>query len=254
MKTAHKTDTGLIRLVNEDRLIVQENLNGFTLAIVADGMGGHQAGDIASQIAIETIQQEMQNVHTGMDGEERERQLVGAVRKANQKVFDLASNQEQYLGMGTTVVAALVTEEMILIAHIGDSRAYLIGNEEVTQLTEDHSLVNELVKSGQIKPEEANSHPRKNVLIRALGTEENVEIDIVQSPWNKGDTLMLCSDGLSNMMDQAALKSVLHTDNSLEWKADRLIEQALKAGGDDNVTVVLLANEQPDQAQGGMSL
>ncbi|HEX7058181.1 MAG TPA: Stp1/IreP family PP2C-type Ser/Thr phosphatase [Bacilli bacterium] len=244
MKTASKSDTGLVRLVNEDRAVVQHDLHGFTLAIVADGMGGHQAGDIASQLAIETVQSELQHIDSGLGLSACAAELAAAVRTANRKVFDLASSEDLYQGMGTTIVAALATSEIIIVAHIGDSRAYLFSADQVTQLTEDHSLVNELVKSGQISPEEANSHPRKNVLTRALGTEENVEVEISQHKWKKGDIVLMCSDGLSNLVDEETIKSAVYAEADLEQKASRLVASALEAGGDDNITVVLLENDE----------
>lgn len=251
MKTANKSDVGLIRTVNEDRAVVQGRLNGFTMAIVADGMGGHQAGDIASQIAIDTVQRELQDIYIGMSPDECERRIADAVQKANREVFEIASNQEQYQGMGTTIVVALVSEELIIIAHIGDSRAYKLDDEFMIQLTEDHSLVNELVKSGQLSPEEANSHPRRNVLTRALGTDEQVEVDIHLDTWKQDDLLMLCSDGLSSLLHDEQITAILRSEEELESKANRLVQSALEAGGDDNITVVLLANAQADDEEEG---
>lgn len=251
MKTANKSDVGLIRTVNEDRAVVQDDLNGFTLAIVADGMGGHQAGDIASQIAIDTVQRELQDIHVGMKPDECEQRIADAVKKANREVLEIASNQEQYQGMGTTIVVALVSEELIIIAHIGDSRAYKLDDEFMIQLTEDHSLVNELVKSGQISPEEANSHPRRNVLTRALGTDEQVDVDIQLDTWKRDDLLMLCSDGLSSLLYDEQITDILRSEEELESKVNRLVQSALKAGGDDNITVVLLANTQADDEEKG---
>ncbi|MEB3101236.1 Stp1/IreP family PP2C-type Ser/Thr phosphatase [Ferviditalea candida] len=251
MKTALKSDVGLIRTVNEDRAVVQNRLNGFTLAIVADGMGGHQAGDIASQIAIDTVKRELQNIEPGMSPEECGQRIADAVRKANREVFEIASSQEQYQGMGTTIVVALVSDELIIIAHIGDSRAYKLDDEFMIQLTEDHSLVNELVKSGQISPEEANSHPRRNVLTRALGTDEQVEVDLCIDAWKQEDVLLLCSDGLSSLLDDGQITAILRSGEELQSKANLLVQSALQAGGDDNITVVLLANVQADDEEKG---
>jgi serine/threonine protein phosphatase PrpC len=243
MKTANKTDIGRIRMVNEDRAEVCNDLNGFTLAIVADGMGGHQAGDIASQIAIDTIREELRSIHSGLTVEAYEDAIERAVLRANEEVYDLASNNEQYHGMGTTVVAALVSEDVIIIAHIGDSRAYKLDGSTIVQLTEDHSLVNELVKTGQITAEEADNHPRRNVVTRALGTEQHVEVDIGHYTWSRNEQLLLCTDGLSSSVHLDRIKEIISTDESVEWKVNRLVESALESGGDDNITVVLLANE-----------
>jgi len=206
-------------------------------------MGGHQAGDIASQTTIDVIVKELAKLHPDMSIKEWEKSLVDAIENANSHIFAKASLNPELAGMGTTLVAALTTMNRLSIAHIGDSRAYLLHKGKLRQLTEDHSLVNELLKSGQITEEEASSHPRRNVLTRALGTENTVEADIRHTEWNHGDILLLCSDGLTNMIDEKAILHTLEETCSLERKADRLIELALQAGGDDNVTVVLVAND-----------
>ncbi len=249
MKIAHKTDIGKIRQVNEDRCAIVPNLNGYTLAIVADGMGGHQAGDTASQLTIEMIQQELSSsIHTGMSDQECLDALEAAIRKANEVVFDAASRKEHYHGMGTTVVAALVDGQRIRLGHIGDSRAYLIDNGRLRQLTEDHTLVNELVKNGQITPDEAASHPRRNVLTRALGTEQHSEVDLTVLDWHSDQQLLLCSDGLNSIVPESAMATVLGSEAPAEDKVSQLVNLALDAGGDDNITVVLLHNiAEPDE-------
>lgn len=243
VKLAYQSDIGRVRLINEDRAAVQENLNGLALAIVADGMGGHQAGDIASSMAVELIQQCLQSVTSDMPGEERGLQLKKAIETANEKIFEFASGRENYHGMGTTVVAVLADSRHAVIAHIGDSRVYRICGEQLEQLTEDHSLVNELIKSGQISREEASQHPRRNVLTRALGTEPTIEVDVQEIFWQKGDQLLLCSDGLSGLVQTGLLLRHVAGDGDLESKVQRLVAEALDAGGDDNITVILMANE-----------
>ncbi|TMV51888.1 Stp1/IreP family PP2C-type Ser/Thr phosphatase [Paenibacillus mesophilus] len=248
MQTAHRTDAGLIRLINEDRAAVRDEWNGFTLAIVADGMGGHQAGEIASQMAIELVETEMKTVVTDMTVEERKDAVRSAIAKANDTVFEFASKQARYQGMGTTVVTALATSYDLVIGHIGDSRAYLVSGDSIRQLTEDHSLVNELVKSGQITPEEANVHPLRNVVTRALGTDKQVEVDVIHSAWRSGDILLLCSDGLSGLVEERELHQIIADRQDLAWKVDKLVGRALEEGGGDNITVVLLANDEVDRA------
>lgn len=245
MQTAHRTDAGLIRLINEDRAAVRDEFNGFTLAIVADGMGGHQAGEIASQMAIELVETEMRSVLTAdMTVEQRKDTVRSAISVANDRVFEIASKQARYQGMGTTVVAALATSTDLVIGHIGDSRAYLVSNDSIRQLTEDHSLVNELIKSGQITQEEASVHPLRNVVTRALGTDKQVDVDVVHTAWRTGDVLLLCSDGLSGLVGESELYSVITDRRDLQDKVDRLVERALEEGGGDNITVVLLANDK----------
>ncbi|MCK9859689.1 Stp1/IreP family PP2C-type Ser/Thr phosphatase [Paenibacillus sp. ATY16] len=246
MITANRSDVGRIRHINEDRSWVGQLDNGITLAIVADGMGGHQAGDVASQLAVNTFRDMLEKSASKADLSMQEGKMLirQALVMANDVVYDMASRNEQYYNMGTTIVAALYREQQLIIGHIGDSRAYLITADGIAQLTEDHTLVNELVKSGQISLEEAAHHPRRNVITRAVGTDAQVEVDIYTAALSDNDVLLLCSDGLTNMVsDEDMLQTVREEGLGLDDKADRLIQLALQAGGDDNVTVVLLQEE-----------
>ncbi len=247
MKSISRTDIGRIRAVNEDRLTIKSGLDGLTLAVVADGMGGHQAGEIASQMAIDSIVTTLQNANSKLTLDEREAALQEAILQANQTVFKFASKKEEYQGMGTTIVAVLASSEWLVTGHIGDSRAYLITSDTIKQLTDDHSLVNELLRRGQITPEEAGQHPRRNVLIRALGTELDVQVDVKRFAWSQGDLVLICSDGLHGLVDDRKLEEILHSNLELTVKVDLLIEQALQAGGDDNISVVLLHNETGEE-------
>lgn len=251
MKTASRTDIGNIRVVNEDRVLVVPDLQGFTLAIVADGMGGHQAGDTASQLAVELIHEQLLGIAPGQSWELREEELAKAIAAANTRIYEMARSQEQFNGMGTTVVVVLANEDGLLVAHIGDSRAYLYQDGGLVQLTEDHSLVYELVRSGQLTKEEAEKHPRRNVLIRALGTDMSVDADIRFYPWKPGDIALLCSDGLSGMIAEPMIGQLLEEGRDLVKTADSLVELALAEGGDDNITVVLLENAPAEPAQVG---
>lgn len=242
MRTASRTDIGNIRIVNEDRSLVVPDLQGFTLGIVADGMGGHQAGDTASQLAVELIHKRLLYVEEDMSADECEKLMAEAVADANRRIYEMAGSREQFNGMGTTVVVILATAAELIVAHIGDSRAYLLSDGALQQITEDHSLVNELVKSGQLSKAEAEKHPRRNVLTRALGTDETVEAEIKRHNWKSGDIVLICSDGLSGLVPDTELQSLLQADGDLELVADALVHSALQAGGDDNVTVVLMEN------------
>ncbi|WP_019424870.1 Stp1/IreP family PP2C-type Ser/Thr phosphatase [Paenibacillus sp. OSY-SE] len=249
MKAVHRSDIGRVRAVNEDRAYVAVLDNGYCLAIVADGMGGHQAGDIASRLAVETVVSELSALPQDLQANQLERALEAAILRANQTIFHIASQDEKYYHMGTTIVAALFDHSQCngYIGHIGDSRAYSVDRQGILQLTEDHTLVNELVKNGQIEPEEAMRHPRRNVLIRALGTDAQVEVDMKPITLGSGQYLLLCSDGLTNMMNSDQIWSaVIDPSLPLEAKADRLLGQSLDAGGDDNITIVLL-----EQAESG---
>lgn len=251
MKTAIMSDVGRVRSVNEDSSLVDSDVNGFTLAIVADGMGGHQAGDIASQTAVESVRKAMQALQPGMSDEQCKAVLLAAIAEANQIVYDLSSSQELYSGMGTTLVVALAAEEWVIIGHIGDSRAYKYHDGQLDQLTDDHSLVNELVKSGQILPEEAFNHPRRNVVTRALGTEQIAEADILEDHWQQDEVVLMCSDGLSSLISHQEILQILNSPQDLQAKAKSLIDRALAAGGDDNITVILLANDQTERDEEG---
>jgi serine/threonine protein phosphatase PrpC len=251
MKTAYKTDIGRIRSVNEDCAAVWSDMNGLTLALLADGMGGHKAGDVASHMTIDVVQRELKAIHHEMSVKQWEEAIIRAIDLANAEVYNKSMQSPDFLGMGTTIVIGLLTNNRLSVAHIGDSRAYLIHKGQFTRITEDHSLVNELLKSGQISQEEAIAHPRRNVITRALGTEAKIEADISHTEWYPGDTLLLCTDGLSNLLAEDLMIDILNMDLSLEGKADLLIGRALEAGGDDNITVVLVSNEQPLISEGG---
>jgi len=248
MKTANWTDTGRVRLVNEDHAFVEASVSGFGFAVVADGMGGHLAGEVASQMATQYITDQVkERLRSGMGTEEIIDLLRTLVREANSKVYHHAHTSALYMGMGTTVVAAIADYSQVIVAHIGDSRAYVISGRNIVQLTEDHSLVNELLKSGQINEEEALNHPRRNVLVRALGTDPEVDIDIICHSWQENDVLLLCTDGLTRLVSEEAIVETIRSDAAWHEKAGLLVEQALEAGGDDNITVVLLINE-PEEA------
>lgn len=243
MLTANRSDIGRVRQVNEDHSWVGQLNNGITLAIVADGMGGHQAGDVASQLAVDAFRSMLENspVKADLSLQEGKMLIRQAISQANEVVFEMASRNESYHNMGTTIVAALFRQDNAIIGHVGDSRAYKITDGVITQLTHDHTLVNELVKSGQLSAEEAAHHPRRNVLTRAVGTDSHVDIDIQSIEWSPQDILLLCSDGLTNMVSEEQMLQTVTTEQlELEAKADHLIQLALHAGGDDNITVVLL--------------
>jgi serine/threonine protein phosphatase PrpC len=240
---ANRSDIGRVRHLNEDQSWVGQLDGGITLAVVADGMGGHQAGDVASQKAVDAFlgMLEQSPAKPEMTVQEGKMLIRQAIAQANEAVFELASRNEKYHNMGTTIVAALVKNDNAIIGHVGDSRAYKISGGVITQLTSDHTLVNELLRSGQLSEEEAAHHPRRNVLTRAVGTDAQVDIDVQAVQWTSSDMLLLCSDGLSNMVsEQDMLQTVMSQQMGLEAKADHLIQLALHAGGDDNITVVIL--------------
>lgn len=241
IRTVHASDIGRVRSVNEDSVWIGATRHGYTLGIIADGMGGHQAGETASRLALETMRNTLDGLLPELQDEALRDALSAAILEANSTVFKEASSDDRYHNMGTTVVAALMNGSNGYIGHIGDSRAYLIKDSAAVQLTEDHTLVNELFKNGQISVEELDNHPRRNVLTRALGTDAEVVVDLAPVTLLPGELLLLCSDGLSNFVNNEHLGKVagIH-EIPLEERADRLLQLALLAGGGDNISVALL--------------
>ncbi len=242
------TDLGRTRPINEDGYYISDysQEHDAMYAVVADGMGGHQAGEIASTMAICQIRDA---VNQGCVGEmtlsDLKDLLVTAVKKANRLIYQKSIDEPAYSGMGTTVTVCLIYGLQAVVAHVGDSRAYMLRDGQLHQITTDHSLVNELVKSGQITAEEAMHHPHKNVITRALGTDSGVDIDLYEFSILPGDSVLLCSDGLTNMLSDPELTDILteKQSNSLTEMAEQLILAANEKGGYDNITAVLLTKE-----------
>ncbi|KUP08622.1 protein phosphatase [Bacillus coahuilensis m2-6] len=240
MRTVYQTHVGQVRSHNEDHVGVFQNQKGVHLAIVADGMGGHRAGDVASEMTVEFLAKEWQETIHFETPTDAENWLLETIKGANHRVYEHSLQNSECEGMGTTIVAAICTEQFISLAHVGDSRAYLQNDMGLNQLTNDHSLVSELVRSGEISEEEAEHHPRKNVLLRALGTDVSVEIDCRTIVVEEYDILLLCSDGLSNKLSNDDMSAILNSEESLESKSEQFIRLANAAGGEDNISVVLV--------------
>ncbi|MFE6373208.1 protein-serine/threonine phosphatase PrpC [Bacillus subtilis] len=241
MLTALKTDTGKIRQHNEDDAGIFKGKDEFILAVVADGMGGHLAGDVASKMAVKAMGEKWNEAETIPTApSECEKWLIEQILSVNSKIYDHAQAHEECQGMGTTIVCALFTGKTVSVAHIGDSRCYLLQDDDFVQVTEDHSLVNELVRTGEISREDAEHHPRKNVLTKALGTDQSVSIDTRSFDIEPGDKLLLCSDGLTNKVEGTELKDILQSDSAPQEKVNLLVDKANQNGGEDNITAVLL--------------
>lgn len=227
------TDVGRVRQINEDRYLADEQLFA-----VADGVGGHQAGEVAAQTAVETLQREF------AEGEHTTGGLVAAVEAANKAVWQLAQGSREKRGMGTTMTTlALVQvegEEQLALANVGDSRTYLLQQGELLQLTEDHSLVEELVRDGKLTPAEAQTHPQRSIITRALGMEPAIEVDSWEIIPYQGDRILLCSDGLTNELSDERIASTLRQLADPQEAARDLVRQARAAGGSDNITVVVV--------------
>ncbi|MBD8003973.1 Stp1/IreP family PP2C-type Ser/Thr phosphatase [Bacillus norwichensis] len=249
MLAIFKTDKGKVRTHNEDDGGIFISGQGEMLAIVADGMGGHKAGEVASGIAVTELKGHWQEVDTSLTPTEAEQWLQDHLTNVNKKIFDHAKENLQCEGMGTTIVAAICTERFATVANVGDSRCYVMNDLGYEQLTEDHSFVNELVKTGQISPEDAVHHPRKNIVLKAAGTQEEVEIDIKTITFEEGDKIMLCSDGLSDKVSKAEMEELLKASLTKEEKADRLIELANQYGGEDNISLAIIEYGTCDESR-----
>ncbi|WDV47641.1 Stp1/IreP family PP2C-type Ser/Thr phosphatase [Clostridiaceae bacterium M8S5] len=235
------SDIGKIRTVNQD-LYYNSECKELPLFVVADGMGGHNGGETASYLAIKTIK-EMINKHKEelINKEIQIPKFIQDVfKEANSVIYKEGNNNKILYGMGTTLTAIYFSEKSAIIGHVGDSRAYLLKDNKLIQLTQDHSLVAELVKNGSISSEEAKNHPQKHVITRALGTNKHLKFDMFEREIEIGDTYMLCSDGLTNMLDDEEIKKVLSTINDPQEMCDCLIEKANQHGGDDNITVLTI--------------
>ena len=231
------SDTGRRRRRNEDNYVVSP-----PLFAVADGMGGAQAGEVASELAASALRGEDSN---GLDGTAR---VDALIQEANRRIFDRASTDPTASGMGTTMTVALVEEMTVAIGHVGDSRAYLVRGEQMEQLTEDHSLVNELLKSGKLSEEEAQIHPQRSVITRAVGTDPDVDVDGFTIEAEDGDVFLICSDGLTDMVDDEEILELLHHHrDDLDKAVKSLVAAANRGGGDDNITAVAfrISSEDP---------
>lgn len=243
MEIAYQTDIGQEREDNQDYVGVFTNQDQLTFAIVADGIGGHQGGDVASSMAVSHIGYHFEQT-TFKNPMDAVRWLSDQVRIENEKIIDKSNQFKDLNGMGTTMVAAIFFDDQMVVANIGDSRGYLRRNGELNQLTEDHSLVNELVKRGVITEQEAKTHPQKNIITRTLGISPDADIDINLYQLESSDQLLLCTDGLSNMVSNQQLDGVLKSDQTLAEKCQQLIKMANEAGGPDNITVLIADNAQ----------
>lgn len=237
MKISSLTDIGVRREMNQDYLYSSEEAVGKlqNLFIVADGMGGHRAGEFASRYAVETI------VDTARKSEKKDSIgiLTESIMAANRLLKEYADSHQQMRGMGTTIVAATIEGHHLIAANVGDSRLYLAG-EQMIQITRDHSLVQEMVRLGEIDEERARNHPDKNIITRAVGVDRKVQIDFFEVNLEPGQRVLLCSDGLTNMVEDHVIQKILHEQGELTRKTEKLVELANKNGGRDNITVIII--------------
>ena len=245
MQTFYMTDTGKVREHNEDNVIILENDKHEYLLAVADGMGGHKAGEVASAIAINHLTEEFYGLDSIGSKDAAIDFLRNIVTEINAKIFDYTKENPDSKGMGTTFVCAIKTDEYLLYGNIGDSSGYVIKNKKIHKVTKDHTLVNLLISTGELKPEEAKYHPRKNVLMRALGANNPIDIDIIDVE-PKIDGILLCSDGLTNMLTEEQIEKVLKEEKNIEDAVKKLINKANARGGNDNISIAYLKRESGD--------
>lgn len=242
MKISAKTDVGAVRSNNQDFCLAGEFSDSATWAVVCDGMGGATGGNIASETAAKTIFKKITDgYHPAMNDNSIKMLMVSAIEAANALVYSKAKKDELLKGMGTTVVLAVIKNDSLYIAHVGDSRLYIVTKDSINQLTTDHSVVQMMIDNGEITAEEAKNHPNKNVITRALGVDENIRIDYSQEVYNEGDIVLLCTDGLTNYVDDSQILEICNNGDSYDL-ADLLVNTANRNGGGDNVTVITVTD------------
>ncbi len=238
MRVYSATDIGQKREINQDYIYVSADPVGNlpNLFVVADGMGGHNAGDFASSFGVKTLVEQAEK-----DANYNPVKVIRyAVEAANAALFNSAAENDSLIGMGTTMVACTIVGQYAYVANIGDSRLYVVQNK-IRQVTRDHSLVSEMVRMGEITAEEARTHPKKNIITRALGAEKTVEVDFFDLKLEAGSTILMCSDGLSNMVEDTRIEEIiLDKDHDLKYKGKELIREANQNGGKDNIAVILI--------------
>ena len=239
MKSFYLTDAGKVRSHNEDSVIIVRNIDDDYLLAVADGMGGHRCGEVASSIAISYLGKHFQDTFRNMKKEDAIEWIRESVKEINNQIFNHAKENPESKGMGTTLVLAISTKDYVLFGNIGDSSGFAMKNNHLHKITYDHTLVNLLVTAGELTEEEAKEHPKRNVLMKALGANNPVEVDIFDCDTEVTD-ILLCSDGLTNMLDIENIERVLISDYETEDKVIRLMKKAINRGGTDNVSIAYL--------------
>ncbi|MEN6594304.1 MAG: Stp1/IreP family PP2C-type Ser/Thr phosphatase [Clostridiaceae bacterium] len=241
MKYAVRTDIGK-RAHNEDSYLLPPTGCETCLFAVADGMGGHAAGAVASKLLVDGLSGSPIQFESGHEIE----QLKGAIERVNLNVYETAEDDIALRGMGSTLVCALILGNQYIAANVGDSRLYHFGGESITRITTDHSLVEQLVLKGAITKKQARFHPQRNIITRAMGISPVVDVDLFERDWAPGDMLLLCSDGLHGSVEEEDIVEVLQSDLNLETKCELLTRRALNNGGTDNITIILIQNQEED--------
>lgn len=239
MKTYYLTDTGRVRSHNEDSVTIVKNASDEYLLIVADGMGGHRAGEVASSLAVTHLGKRFSSISSIGDKIDAVNWLNDNVSEINEAIIDYAKNHTDSTGLGTTLVLALYTKEYLIFGNIGDSSGFVLKNGKLYKVTKDHTLVNLLVEAGNLTEEEAINHPKKNILMKALGSFEKVDMDIFEVE-NTVDGIFLCSDGVTNMLSKESIENVLNSDLKIEEKVSKLVKKCNARGGNDNISIAYM--------------
>ena len=236
------TEVGKRRELNEDNFIICgfEDGKAHGFCVLADGMGGHNAGEVASKIATETISNELMPCLDKENGDAVSLDIAEAIDFANSRIYEKSISYSEQAGMGTTTVVSYVNGRSVIIANIGDSRAYVASKDEIFKVTVDHSIVEQLIQSGTITRDEAKVHPDKNIITRALGTEEYVDADFYEYEASAGEAILICSDGLTEMIDEPEINKIIFEAESARFAAEKLVELANDRGGVDNITVIIM--------------
>ncbi len=234
------TDKGLIRTNNEDSYaVLPPEADRPGVLVVADGMGGHRKGELASRIAVDYLVDRLRDIlRNDLHPDDVESLLTDLIQKANVRVYVGSLEDPENHGMGTTLTTAVLTGETLVIGHVGDSRAYRLRGHSLQRMTTDHTLVQEMVDSGSLTPEQASTHPKRHIITRALGVPEFMPVQIVRSSLQRGDRVLLCSDGLHGSVSEEVIRQLLRRERTAALACRRLLEAALAAGGEDNITVV----------------
>ena len=242
MKYTVESDIGRKRAINEDRAAFFERSDTLKMAVLADGMGGHNAGDIASEMAVTLMEAYFLEADESIFLQEQtlEEWLIQSVSKVNYEIYQYSLTHEDCAGMGTTLIVAILVNKQLMISHVGDSRVYTITDDKTTLITKDHPYVNMLIELGQISEEEALSHPKKNAILKAIGTEPKIVPDIYVELIKEPMYILICSDGLSNKLSEGEIAAILALSISLKEKGVKLIQLANESGGEDNISFVLL--------------
>ncbi|NLY20387.1 MAG: Stp1/IreP family PP2C-type Ser/Thr phosphatase [Tissierellia bacterium] len=242
MKYEVITDVGKKRENNEDFYYIPSSLDK-PLFVVADGMGGRKGGEVASKMAITSVINHIDFIDSYKSIDDLEEAFIRAFKSANEEIYKKASADEKYEGMGTTLTVAYIYDDVILLGNVGDSRSYAISESGIMQLTDDDSLVNDLLKMGEITEVEARTHPKRNVITNAVGTKEDLDISLVRYEYAEGEYLLLCTDGVTDMLTDEEILSAFQENESIEDVKSDLLKKSLEAGGRDNITFIIICLE-----------